>query len=260
MSAPPYVPLFAADYLADTTALSCEEHGAYFLLLLTAWQQPDCDLPDDDRKLARICRLSLRKWRALRPTIEDFWQVSDGRWTNPRLTRERAYADKKSESNRQNARKRWGAQDIENKQHDQCERICDGNAPQPQPHSDTVEDKSSTAADAAKSSPVSADDIAKALFDSGIAVLARIGVREPQARSIVGKWRKQYRDSEVLAVLAQAQRRTDLSEPLEWITTALRNERQRSTGAQTNGQPHRPERASVSEIGQRIASRAAGHG
>lgn len=80
MTSPAYLPLFPADYLADTQHLSAEEHGAYLLLMMTAWLQDDCGLPDDDRKLSRITRLSLRKWKACRPTMLEFWRIENGRW------------------------------------------------------------------------------------------------------------------------------------------------------------------------------------
>ena len=80
MSAPLYIPLFVEDYLGATIELSLEEHGAYFLLLLAAWRQDDCALPDDDRKLARICRVSMRRWKAIRPTMEAYWIAEGGRF------------------------------------------------------------------------------------------------------------------------------------------------------------------------------------
>lgn len=134
MSAPAYLPLFGSDYLADTSHLSTEEHGAYLLLMMAAWRQDDCGLPVDDKKLARITGLSVRKWTAIKETILEFWTVENGRIYQPRLLKEWVYACKKSEGNRENARKRWNSQTTENKQNGSCDRISDGNAPQPQPH------------------------------------------------------------------------------------------------------------------------------
>lgn len=79
MATPPILPLFVDDFLGDTQHLSCEENGAYMLLLFAAWRSPDCSLPDDDRKLARICRLSVRKWKSVRHALDEFWPVENGR-------------------------------------------------------------------------------------------------------------------------------------------------------------------------------------
>lgn len=133
MSAPAYLPLFGSDYLADTRHLSTEEHGAYLLLMMAAWRQEDCSLPLDDKKLARITGLSLRKWVAIRDTILEFWDVADGRITQGRLLKEWRFAAQKSESNRKSARARWDAQATENNEVASCERISERNAPQPQP-------------------------------------------------------------------------------------------------------------------------------
>jgi len=79
VSAPAYLPLFGSDYLADTRHLSTEEHGAYLLLMIAAWRGDDCDLPMDDKKLARITCLSTRKWLVIKETILEFWTVENGR-------------------------------------------------------------------------------------------------------------------------------------------------------------------------------------
>ena len=51
----PYIPLFVADYLADTSHLSTLEHGAYLLLIMNYWQRGE-SLPCGDMQLARIAR------------------------------------------------------------------------------------------------------------------------------------------------------------------------------------------------------------
>ena len=145
---PAAFPVFADAYLADTMHLTTEEHGAYLLLLMAAWQQDDCALPNDDRKLARITRLSPHKWRVLRETILEFWTVENGRIFQKRQRKEREWVNEKSRTNRENSLKGWekkrledgDTQDIENKQSGVSERIanalpngCEINAPPPPP-------------------------------------------------------------------------------------------------------------------------------
>lgn len=84
MAAPPYMPLYVADYLADAAHLSTLAHGAYLLLLMTYWQRGKA-LPDDDRKLAKIARLSDEEWLALRPDVAEFFQAIDGQWWHKRV-------------------------------------------------------------------------------------------------------------------------------------------------------------------------------
>lgn len=109
----PYLPLWTDDYLTDTRHLTTVQHGAYLLLLFTAWRLPGCRLPDDDKLLARWAGLNRSAWLHHRPTIMAMWDLEDGHWVQKRLARERNYCEalskKKSEANRSNALKRWGS-------------------------------------------------------------------------------------------------------------------------------------------------------
>lgn len=96
MSNSPFMQLYVGDYMADTTLLTTEQHGAYLLLLMTMWRH-DAKLPNDPRKLARIARTTVRKWPAIWDGIEGFFEVSDGVITNKRLTKEHQKAVTKSE-------------------------------------------------------------------------------------------------------------------------------------------------------------------
>ncbi|MBA1156913.1 DUF1376 domain-containing protein [Microvirga mediterraneensis] len=84
MSQYPSLPLFTDAYIADTAHLTNEEHGAYLRLLMFAWRSPDCALPDDDVKLARMLGLTAKKWASLKVAVMAFWRLEDGRWTTER--------------------------------------------------------------------------------------------------------------------------------------------------------------------------------
>ena len=122
MAKTPKLTFWTDAYLTDTLHLSTEEHGAYFLLLLAAWQQKSCSLPNNDRKLAAVCRMSTRKWNQIKDTILEFWTVEDGRIYNSKLSKERAYYDKICTAKSKNLEGLSAKQPIENKQSDHSAR------------------------------------------------------------------------------------------------------------------------------------------
>ncbi|OWJ82730.1 YdaU family protein [Haematobacter massiliensis] len=87
MSATPFLQLYVGDYLADTLDLTTEQHGAYLLLLLTMWRH-DARLPNDPAKLARIARVSPRRWHLIWGAIGHFFFVDGDKIGNKRLDRE----------------------------------------------------------------------------------------------------------------------------------------------------------------------------
>ena len=87
MSERPFMQLYVSDFVGDTLSLSTEQIGAYLLLLIALWNG-DGTLPADDAKLARITRLSLKKWRSAAAELMPFFDVDQGRITHSRLTKE----------------------------------------------------------------------------------------------------------------------------------------------------------------------------
>jgi uncharacterized protein YdaU (DUF1376 family) len=221
----PAVPLFPDAYLYDTRHLSLEEHGAYLLLLLAAWRMPDCALPDDDARLARILSISGKRWAKLKPTIMQFWHLENGHWTQKRLLQERRYVAFRSEVNASNSRAYWNGEDAENKGEGESERISkrstgrksDRNPPQPLPlETLPLSDDNGPAADEIPEGDEPPFDPVKALFDTGIRVLGAAGNSAKTARSLIGMWRKDYGDDGVALALAAAEAQ-HISQPLEWI-------------------------------------------
>jgi len=90
----PALPLFTDAYMADTRHLTTLQHGAYLLLLMTAWRMPDCKLPDDDVFLARCSGLDKRTWVKNRAAIMSFWKQDElQKWWQGRLLDERNYVE-----------------------------------------------------------------------------------------------------------------------------------------------------------------------
>lgn len=94
---PSHIPLFPDAYLRDTMHLTTEEHGAYFMLILAAWGNDDCALPNDEKRLAALAKLPLARWRKIAPTVLEFWTIDKGRISQKRLRKEWQYVRSKSE-------------------------------------------------------------------------------------------------------------------------------------------------------------------
>lgn len=85
----PYIPLYVADYEADTAHLSIEEDGAYMRLLRLCWRTPGCSIPDDAAWIMRRMRCTADEFhRVVSPIIAEFFRKERGRIYNPRLAQE----------------------------------------------------------------------------------------------------------------------------------------------------------------------------
>lgn len=163
----PWMPLYVADYLSDTAHLSAAESGAYLHLIMHYWQKGS--LPDDDRLLARIARMSPEQWAEARGLIADFF---DEGWTHSRIEAEIAKAQEISDKRADAARQRKRKPDADDEQLlDTCTALDDTRArvPQSQSQSSLRSDVSKPAEPKAKVKKQAADDlIAVVLVDGGL--------------------------------------------------------------------------------------------
>jgi uncharacterized protein YdaU (DUF1376 family) len=70
-----WIPIYVADYLADTCRLTTEQHGAYLLLIFDYWRNGA--LPDDDAVLAQVCRLTADAWSMHGAVLRGFFTRAD---------------------------------------------------------------------------------------------------------------------------------------------------------------------------------------
>lgn len=81
-----WMPLYVADYQADTAYLTTEHHGAYLLMLMAYWRNGP--IPDNNGIIAAITRQSPDAWSITRAVLEPFFQVRDGFWFHKRVEQE----------------------------------------------------------------------------------------------------------------------------------------------------------------------------
>jgi uncharacterized protein YdaU (DUF1376 family) len=215
----PSLPLFTDAYLADTTHLTTTEHGAYLLLLMTAWRIPGCCLPDDDVMLARYAKMTRDKWKKIRPTLVQFFRVRDGQWHQARLQDELQHLQSKKSQQSKAGKASATAKALKRRNRDAAsvddplQRNANENStPRPTPNTLTkVSD-----ADAHSGDPK------KMIFDLGVPLLTAGGMKPPQARSMLGKWLKDHDPAAVLAAIVAAQAHGPAS-PVEWIAGRFRS-------------------------------------
>ncbi len=77
--------------------------GAYFLIIMAMWTRESCDFPNEEAKLARVARVSLRLWKSrVGPSIMAFLTVEGDAVMSKRLRAEASYTERqvKSQSER----------------------------------------------------------------------------------------------------------------------------------------------------------------
>lgn len=81
------MPIYWADYFADTLHLTTIEHGAYLLLIGAYWRRGE-PLPDDDKFLAQVTKIGSKRWKKIRVVVSKYFILKDGVWIHKRLEKE----------------------------------------------------------------------------------------------------------------------------------------------------------------------------
>ena len=139
------MPLYWADFLADTLHLNRAEIGSYMLLIGAYWRKGSA-LSDDDEYLRNICRCPGAEWVRCKGTLAAFFKVGDGVWLHKRIEQELSDANseyaaqlsrtKAATEARRKAQEERDRQRNEQRDVDATENVGDvvtKSQPQPQP-------------------------------------------------------------------------------------------------------------------------------
>lgn len=219
-----WMPLYIADYIADTTRLTTEQHGAYLLLIMDYWRNGP--LPDDDAALANITRLPVPAWKKHRATLARMFQVEGGEWRHKRIDAERQEAEENSfkyaERAKKAAAKRWGKQSGKESP----------SAPLGSASSDACSTPLGNLVDCTSPSPINSvpngtggkpprlTDPDEIIFGYGVPLLTAAGNTDKASRSFLGGLRKNHGDDAVVSALRECIKAKPL-QPLEWLAAAL---------------------------------------
>lgn len=112
MSERPWMPVYVGDYETDTNHLTCEEDGAYWRLLRKMWVEHG-RLPNIETTLARVCGLTVKRWRKIAPAVMPFFTIVDGYLEQKRVSEEldkaHAISRKRSAAGKQGGRSKRGS-------------------------------------------------------------------------------------------------------------------------------------------------------
>ena len=115
MSKAPSMPMYWDAYLADTTHLTTEEHGAYMLLMAAMWRR-DGSVPDCDADNARILGLTKSKWRKIKARLSQFLIIEGGTISQKKLQETWKKTQEIIQKNKENGAK--GGRPISSKNND----------------------------------------------------------------------------------------------------------------------------------------------
>ncbi len=223
-----WMPLYIGDYLADTSHLTIEQSGCYLHLLMSQWKVGY--VPDDDAKLAAMCRVTRTYFvRHIGPAIRPFFASDGGRLIQARLEKERKNSAKKSEKLAENARKMHAKKADINDLADAEAHAS--RARLPQPHLESKKDSVATLLPQAalpidpEPPPPVIPDVRSELWSEGLAIIRGLtGKSEGQSRSLLGKHDRDCKNDSAmaLAILRDARDVRPVGELAAWLVAAVK--------------------------------------
>jgi len=211
----PYFNFYPADFMNGVRGLTAQEVGVYTMILCRIYEESG-PVEYHVRRLATYCGMREATFSAVVEKLVDLdkLQLVDGMLSN-----RRAEGEIQKRADGLKIASKAGKASAEKRQQNQQQEPTP--VQQAFNHTDTDTDKSSVA-NATDGEAVDAPaDLAKDLFERGVRFLGRHGVKESQARSVIGKWRNDHDDTAILSAF-MACAKSGAIDPIPWITAHLR--------------------------------------
>lgn len=96
------VQLNLEDLHDGTMHMDAQEFGVYVRLFLACYRVEDCSLPNDDLRLSRIAKCSMKVWNRVKPVVVDKFVDKDGRLYHERVAKDALAYKERSAINKAN--------------------------------------------------------------------------------------------------------------------------------------------------------------
>lgn len=200
------------DYAAATAHLSFIEDAAYHRCL-RRYYQDERALPGDVNQVQRLVGARTKEERqAVANVLAEFFHLEGDGYHQSRADREIETYHAKADAARVNGTK--GGRPANRRKTNpvvppvQSEKLTTPHSPL------TSSEANASGAEAPKIDPV------KVLFDEGVKLLTDTGTPEPQARSLIGRWRKAHGDEATRTAIQSAYDHGAIA-PVEFIVASL---------------------------------------
>jgi uncharacterized protein YdaU (DUF1376 family) len=187
---------YLGDYARDTAHLSLMEHGAYQVLLDT-YYATDGKLTADSEELYRIARaMNQAERKAVDKVADQFFPVNgDNTRHNKRADEELHAYVSQADTNRRIAVAREAKRKEHGSLHASCDGSCSDRATNDQPKPEAIKELRSK-------TPAAPPE--RGVWDEVRTVLAEAGIPLESARSLVGKWLKDWPEDTVRDAILEA--------------------------------------------------------
>ncbi|MGB1214803.1 MAG: DUF1376 domain-containing protein [Pikeienuella sp.] len=222
-----HIAFYPSDWLSGTRGMSDAETGVYITLIAKMYEMAG-PIERDDNRLSRLC--GCRSKASFLKSLD--YLISEGKIIqtekglfNERVEKEIKNTTEKSSKAREAAQSRWDRKSNKNNDghnaNASAKHMPQRCQPEPEPYN-TLTPNGVNGADA-PSQPEIVDATKEAIWIRGVPFLTEFGIREQQARSLIGKWLRDAGSEAVFKALAAA-KSSSTRDPIPYIEEILKPE------------------------------------